>query len=80
MRLIEENGEGVALDDCSLRFRVARRLRTLQKQGVCEEPVVSPDPISENYDEWIAKLTPFGAFLVGEVLRRCIPDGRILRD
>ena len=80
VRIEKEEGQGLALEDCSLRSRSARRLRTLATQGLCEEPALSPDHISGNYDQYSAKLTGHGAHVLGEIMRRCLPDGRILRD
>lgn len=80
-RLIQQaEHQDAAFDDCEIRSRSGRRIRSLAGQGICEEPTISPDAHSSLYDYTVAKLTKEGAHLLGEVMRRCIPDGRILRD
>lgn len=79
-RIRLELGEGVALDDCLIQSGSPRRIRAMIRAGIAQEPNIEPNAISSNYDTTRARFTPGGARLAAEIHRRCIPDGRILRD
>ena len=81
LRLREQaEHQEAAFDDSEIRSHSGRRIRSLARQGICHEPTISPDSHSSTYDYTVAKLTKDGAHLMGEVMRRCVADGRILRD